>query len=219
MYMREPTMTVRSDQRATGGGRRSGRPGFALAVSAILFVALVAVAIPVAALPGGGEAGRLRSDLARMTKLARRGVWPPAQRLTRQLPGEAERLQRLREPASTATAQIRLALDELRQMGALTFDPHYLPALVAAGRAYVAASGQDPLTGTAINSGYAGLEPELAASEARLGRGAADAAGLLARVKRLTRALARSRRRAGRLEHRVNRPRAAAGRRRGDGAR
>ena len=53
-----------------------------------------------------------------------------------------------------------------------TLDPHYLPALVAAGRAYVAVSGQDPLTGTTINPDYLGLEPELAANVARLGRSA-----------------------------------------------
>jgi len=184
-----------------------------LVASTLLFALLLGAAMPVAALPSGAsEAGRLRSDLARMTKLAKREVQPPAQRLAQRLPGEVERLKRLREPASTATAQIRVALDELRQMSALKLDPHYLPALVAAGRAFIAASGQDPLTGTAVNPGYAGLEPELAAGEAGLGRNAADAAKLSTRVKHLTRALARAKRRAGRLEARVRHLGAAAGR-------
>jgi len=201
-------MTISSRQASGGPGERGNRNRASLRVivSALLLALLFGAAMPVAAMPSGAaKAGRLRSDLARMTTLAKRGLRPPTLRLARQLPGEAEGLKRLREPASTATAQIRVTLDELRQMSALRLDPHYLPALVAAGRAFIAASGQDPLTGTAVNPGYAGLEPELAAGEARLGRDAADAAKLSTRVKRLTQALARARRRAGRLEARVHR--------------
>jgi hypothetical protein len=214
-------MTVKSRQATGGPSRRAGAVRLLfVVVSAFLFALLLGPARPVPAMPSGAaETGRLRSDLDRMTRLAKRGLRPPALRLAGQLPGEAERLQRLREPASTAAAQIRVTLDELRQMSALKLDPHYLPALLAAGRAFVAVSGQDPLTGTAINPDYAGLESELAASEARLGRGAADAAKLSARVKRLARALASSRRRAGRLENRAHRLRAAARKRPGDGAR
>jgi hypothetical protein len=173
--------------------------------------------MPVAAMPGGSvEAGRLRSDLDRIARLAERGVRPLSLRLTQQLPAEAKRLQRLREPASTAVTQIRVALDELRQMSALRLDPHYLPALVAAGRAFVAASGQDPLTGTAVNPEYPGLESELTAGEAHLGRDASGAAKLSTRVKRLSQALTRARRRASRLEHRVHRLRAVVTKRPGD---
>lgn len=213
-------MTVHSSQANGGrsGPARRARP-LRLVVAALLFAILVGAAVPISAMSSGvAEAGRLRSDLDRMTKLTKRGLRPPALRLAQQLPGEAERLKRLREPASTTTAQIRVTLDELRQMSALRLDPHYLPALVAAGRAFVAISGQDPLTGTAINPDYAGLESELATGEARLDRGADDAVKLSTRVKRLTRALARSRRRAGRFGQRIHRLRAA-GRRRGDGAR
>jgi hypothetical protein len=197
-----------------------GRRHLLLPVAVLLFALLLVPAMPVPAMPGGAaEAGRLRSDLARMAKLAKRGLRPPALRLAQRLPAEAERLKRLREPASTTATQIRVALDELRQMSALRLDPHYLPALIAAGRASLAVSDQDPLTGTAVNPEYAGLEAELAGGEARLGRDAAEAAKLSARVKRLARALARSRRRAGRLERRVHRLRAAARRRPKDGAR
>jgi hypothetical protein len=34
-----------------------------------------------------------------------------------------------------------------------------LPALVAVGRAYLAVSGQDPLTGTAVNSNFLEVQP------------------------------------------------------------
>jgi hypothetical protein len=212
-------MMTTSSSQATGGPSGRAPRHLPFVVVALLFALLLGAAMPVAAMSGKvAEAGRLRSDLARMAKLARRGLEPPALRLARQLPAESERLERLREPANTTAAQIRVTLDELRQMSALRFDPHYLPALVAAGRAFVAVSGQDPLTGTAINPGYAGLEAELAAGEARLGRDAGDAAKLSSRVKRLTRALARARRRAGRLENRIHRLPAAARRRAGDGA-
>jgi hypothetical protein len=214
-------MTVSSSQPIGGRSGPARRTRLLhVAGAALLFVLLLGAAMPVAARPGSAaEAGRLRSDLARMAKLANRGLRPPALRLAQQLPAEGERLKRLREPASTTAVQTRVTLDELRQMSALRLDPHYLPALVAAGRAFLAASGQDPLTGTAVSPEYAGLEAELAGSEARLGRDAADAAKLSARVKRLGRALVRSRRRAGRLEHHIGRLRAAARRRPGDGAR
>jgi hypothetical protein len=176
-----------------------------LAVSAVLFGMLVGSAVPVAATPGA-EAGRLHSTLARIAKLANREVKPPALRLARDLPAAADRIQRLREPATTGQAQIRIALDELRQLGtAAALDPHYLPALVAAGRAYVAVSGQDPLTGTTINPDYRGLEPELADEAAQLDSSATEAATLSSRVKRLTRSLAGAKRRALLLERKIQR--------------
>jgi hypothetical protein len=179
-----------------------------LAVSALLFGMLLGPTIPVAATPGA-EAGRLHSALARIAKLANREVKPPALQLARDLPAAADRIERLREPALTGQTQIRIALDELRQVGAIaTLDPHYLPALVAAGRAYVAVSGQDPLTATTINPDYRGLEPELADEAAQLGSSATEAATLSSRVKRLTRSLAGAKRRARQLERRIQRMRA-----------
>lgn len=201
-------MTGSSSQTIRSRGSRAPARRHLPLVVALLAV-LLGPAISAPAMVGNAaEAGRLRSDLARMAKLAKRGLQPQARRLAQRLPTEAERLGRLREPASTATAQIRVTLDELRQMSALRLDPHYLPALVAAGRAFLAASGQDPLTGTAVNPDYSGLEAELAASEAGLGGYATEAAKLSARVKRLARALARSERRATRLESRIDRLRA-----------
>lgn len=178
-----------------------------LALSVLAISLLLAVTAPVFAMPSGvAEAGRLQSSLARIAKLINRGVRPPALRLARDLPAGAKRLGALREPASTTQTQIGIALDELRQMGVATIlDPHYLPALVAAGRAFVAVSGQDPLTRTTINPEYLGLEGELAANEARLGRSAGDAGEVSADVKRLTRELADAKRRAGRLERRIRR--------------
>lgn len=182
-----------------------------LALSVLATSLLLAVTAPVLAMPSGAaEAGRLQSSLARIAKLINRGVRPSALRLARDLPTDAKRLGALREPASTTQTQIGIALDELRQMGVTTIlDPHYLPALVAAGRAFVAVSGQDPLTRTTINPEYLGLEGELAANEARLGSSAGDAGEVSAGVKRLTRALADAKRRAGRLERRIRRLRTA----------
>lgn len=188
--------------KATESRRASSRAP--LAVWALVFALLAGSAIAAGAAPGGAaEAGRLQSALTRMTELVGRRVRPPALRLSRDLPGDAERLDRLREPASTTQAQVKIALDELRQMNALTFDPHYLPALVAAGRAYVAASGRDPVTATTINPDYLGLEPELAANAARLDGAAGDAGELSGGVKRLARELIGSKRRAHRLERAI----------------
>ena len=176
-------------------------------LSRFAFVAalLLSVAVPALASTGGTvEAPRLGASLTRTTQLVKGRLRPPASRLARGLPGEAKRLAALREPASTTQTQIGIALDELRQIGAPAgLDPHYLPALLAAGRAFVAVSGEDPLTRTAIDPEYAGLATELTASEAALVRSAGDAGEVSAAVKRLTRELAQARKRARRLERRL----------------
>jgi len=185
------------------------RPSFA--ICALLFPLLLSPIVVAHPTPGGAtEAGRLHTDLARIAKLANRGLRPPAQSLARGLPGIGESLDRLREPAGAAQAQVGIALAELRQMNAVTtLDPHYMPALVAAGRAYVAVSGQDPLTRTAINPDYRGLETELADNTTWLAGSATRAGKLSQRVKRLTRSLIRAKRRARKLERRIGRMRAA----------
>lgn len=124
-----------------------------------------------------------------------------AERLRRDLGGIAADVERLREPASTTQAQIGIALGELRQMGPATIlDPHYFPALVAAGRAFVAVSGEDPITRTAIDPGYLGLEPELAQAGGRLEGAATEAKALSSRVRKLKRSLAAAKRRVRVLE-------------------
>lgn len=179
----------------------------ALAITSAVLILLAGATLAVAAAGSGrtGEAARLRSALDEMTKQVQHNVKPVALRLSQNLPGEEERIGRLREPASTAQAQVKIALNELRQMSMSVLDPHYLAAVVAAGRAYVAISGQDPLTGTNVNPEYLGLEPELTADAARLHGDAAEAAKLSTSVKRLARELIRSRRRARHLEGRVQR--------------
>lgn len=125
-------------------------------------------------------------------------------RLSRELPVDASRLRSLREPAATTSSQVGIVLGELRQMSApADLDPHYLPALVAAGRAYIAVSGRDPLTGAAINPEYTGLEAELATSEARLARSAGDARTVVAGIRRLQRRLRQARRHIRQLERRL----------------
>jgi hypothetical protein len=185
--------------------RRSG------ARRSILAAAALAAAVLLVSVPASGretEAGRLYSALDRMSKLTSHQVRPPAARLAGGVPDTAERLDRLREPASTAETQVGIALGELQQMNALTYDPHYAPALVAAGRAFVAITGQDPLTRTAVNPEYLGLEHELAANTSRLQTAGRDAAKVLRGVKRLNRELTRSKRRAGHLERQLRRMRA-----------
>lgn len=132
------------------------------------------------------------------------GTSGAARRLARELPADAGQLQALREPAATTQSQVAIALDELRQMGALAdLDPHYLPALVATGRAFVAATGQDPLTRTTIDPEYTGLEAELARSEARLDRSAGDARTVAAGMRRLERRLADAQRHIRLLQRRL----------------
>lgn len=180
-----------------------------LAIAALVLALLLATTIPVSASPSGkAEAQRLHSTLARMAKLANRRLRPPSQQLAQDLPADADRLDRLREPASTAQAQLSVALGEMQQMSTLVLDPHYAPALVAVGRAFVAVSGQDPLTRTTINPEYVGLEQELAANVTRLRQSGDDAETLARDVKRLSQQLVLAKRRARGLEVEVRSMRA-----------
>lgn len=176
-------------------------------LAALVLALLLVPTMPVPAEPGGTtEAGRLYAALTRMTKLANHRVRPPVLRLARNLPSDAGRLDRLRESASTAQTEVKATLDELRQVGSLAaLDPHYLPALVAAGRAYVAVSGKDPVTATTINPDYLGLEPELEGNAAQLRHEAEDAGTAADGIKTLTQELIRSKRRAHRLEGEIRR--------------
>jgi hypothetical protein len=166
----------------------------------LLLATLAVCALPVTLLP----APAMPAGAAREGESAE----AEALRLARRLPGDARRLDALREPAGTVEAQLGVALDELGRMSALTYDPHYLPAVFAVGRAFVAASGRDPLTRTPVNPEYLGLGTELAGSAGRLDRAADDAGSLAAGVRRLNRKLVRSQRHARLLERRIERLRA-----------
>ena len=177
---------------------------------ALLLLALLAALVPCAAVPAlasggnGVEAARLGRSLTKATHLARHRLAPATSRLAHGLAGEAGRMPRLREAAGTTQAQIQTALAELRRFGPVAaLDPHYLAALVAAGRAFMAVSGEDPLSGTVIDPEYAGLATELTAGEAALVRSAGEAEGASATVRRLERELGRARRQVRRLEHRL----------------
>ncbi len=199
-------MSTDARQASSGLDRRSPRGRrLSLAVAAIVLALLLAATIPVSALPSGkAEAERLHSTLARMAKLANHRLRPPSRQLAQDLPADAERLDRLGEPASSAQEQLSVALGEMRQMNAFTtLDSHYAPALVAVGRAFVSVSGQDPLTRTTINPEYLGLERELAGDATRLRQSGDDAGRLSRDVKRLSRQLVLAKRRARGLELKV----------------
>jgi hypothetical protein len=167
-----------------------------------LAAALAAVTVARAAAPTpatvAAEADRLGSATSVSAKLARR-LAPEAGGLAHALPGVLGRLDSLREPTATTEEQLRVALGQMQQMSALAYDPHYLPALLAVGRAYLAATGSDPLSGTAVDPEYTGLGRELSRAGSDLKRGAARATRLSHEVKSLSRELARQKRRAARL--------------------
>lgn len=201
-------MTTDTDQTALSRRPPPSRR-LLLAIAALVLALLLATTIPVSASPSGkAEAQRLHSTLARMAKLANRSLRPPSQQLAQDLPADADRLDRLREPASTAQAQLSVALGEMQQMSTLVIDPHYAPALVAVGRAFAAVSGQDPLTRTTINPEYVGLEQELAGNVTRLRQSGDDAEKLARDVKRLSEQLVLAQRRARGLEVKVRSMRA-----------
>jgi hypothetical protein len=125
----------------------------------------------------------------------------------------AKRVDSLRQPAATTEEQLGIAFGQIQQMTALAYDPHYLPALVAVGRAYVAASGTDPLTGTMVDPEYGGLGRELTGSAAALHRAAGHSAQLSRTVRSLTAKLAAERRRSTQLAKAHDRLRRAGSRR------
>lgn len=184
-----------------------GHPGTKITRVRLLFACgmvavLAAVTVARAATPTpatvAAEAGHLSSATSVSAGLARR-LAPEAGGLAHSLPGVLRRLDSLHEPIATTEEQLRLALGQLQQMSALTYDPHYLPALLAVGRAYLSATGSDPLSGTAIDPEYTGLGRELSRAGSDLKRGAARATRLSHEVKTLSRELTRQKRRAARL--------------------
>jgi len=170
-------------EQASRKGRPSSLPRAAPLLAAAAFLLAL---IPAVALSAPGEARKV------------------AQHLARELPAEAGQMGELREPAATVQAQLGVAFAELRQVEQRS-DSHYMPALLAVGRAYLAASGQDPLTGIAVNPNYSGLEPELAASATRIEAAAGEARRLSRGVVRLNRDLVRSQRRVRALERELRR--------------
>lgn len=171
----------------------------AVALCLALVVTALASAASPTAMSTASDAARLSTAIADSAQLARVRLGPEGSGLARGLPGITKRLDSLRQPAAITEEQLSVALGQLQQMSALTYDPHYLPALIAVGRAYVAASGVEPLIGTAVDPEYAGLGRELDAAHAGLSRSAAHAALLSKDVKALAAKLATEKRRAARL--------------------
>jgi len=188
-----------SPDRSHRAGARCGRP----LAAAVFCLALVMAALAQAASPTAAgtasDAARLSSAIAGSARLARVRLGPEASGLAGELPKAAKQLDSFLGPAATTEEQLSVALGQLQQMSVLSYDPHYLPALMAVGRAYVAASGTEPLTGTALDPEYAGLGRELAAGRSALARSSAHAARLSQDVKSLAAELAREKRRAAHL--------------------
>jgi len=186
-----------------------------LASFLILALAIATLARAASPTPAGTatEAAGLSAALAGSTRLARTRLAPEARALAKALPRAADRIDSLRQPAATTEEQLGIALGQLQQMTVLAYDPHYLPALIAVGRAYFAASGTDPLTGTAVDPEYAGLERELVGSATALRRDASRGAQLSRTVRSLTAKLSFARRRSARLAAALDRLRRGGSRR------
>ncbi|OJU85814.1 MAG: hypothetical protein BGO11_03760 [Solirubrobacterales bacterium 70-9] len=174
------------------------------ALTAALLGATTAAAGPSPADTASGAA-RLSAAITSSQHLARARLRPVAGTLAHGLPGILNRLGSLRKPAATTEEQLGFALAQLQQVSPLAYDQHLLPATMAVGRAYAAATGSDPLTSTAIDPEYAGLGRELAIARAALRRRAARAAGLAHGVNVLTVRLAREKRDAARLARALER--------------
>lgn len=203
---------MRPDRSHRAGPARALRLLAALLVTAALAAAALAQAAPPTPASTAGEASGLSTALAGSARLARTQLAPQARGLAKAMPRAADRVGSLREPAATTEEQLRVALGQLQQMTTGATDPHYVPALMAVGRAYFAASGADPLTGIAVDPEYAGLGSELAGSEAALRRSAGRGAQLSRAVRTLTAKLTVERRRSAQLATALERLRRAASR-------
>lgn len=187
-----------------------------LALFTLLLLAPLAAPARAAAPTAAGtanEAAGLSAALAGSAQLARTRLGPEARALAKSLPRLAGRVDSLRQPAATTEEQLGIALGQLQQVTALAYDPHYTQALVAVGRAYFAATGTDPLTGSAVDPEYAGLGRELSGSAAGLRRRAKHSAELSRTVRSLTARLSLERRRSAQLATALQRLRHAGSRR------
>jgi hypothetical protein len=186
-----------------------------LAAFLLAALALAALARAASPTPAGtaADAAGLSAELVAPSRLARTQLSPEARALAKALPRMAKRVDSLRQPAATTEEQLGIAFGQIQQMTALAYDPHYLPALVAVGRAYVAARGTDPLTGTMVDPEYGGLGRELTGSAAALHRAAGHSAQLSRTVRSLTAKLAAERRRSTQLATALDRLRRAGSRR------
>lgn len=148
---------------------------------------------------------RLKSGLETARERVAGELAPGAERLAGGLDAGAEDLGRLREPAATAERQSDRAFDALQRMTIGRADPRYRDALAAAGRAYGAISGRDPVTGAQLDPRYDGMATELRRGQRRLTAAAAGARRLAAGIERLEGGLVRLREGAGHLSRGLGR--------------
>jgi putative drug exporter of the RND superfamily len=145
-------------------------------------------------------ARELRRGIADARRAARRELAPGAEELAEGLDEGAGELERLREPAQEAEAELERAFDALaEQMTIGRTDPAYPEALGAVARAYGAVTGREPFSGTPVVPGYQGLDRELAQAVARLREATAGAERLARGIRRAARGLERLERGADRL--------------------
>lgn len=199
--------------RSDRGGARRVRVLLALAVGIALACATVAQAAAPSPAASANAAARLSAAIAGSARLTRASLAPAAKTVAKALPSAAARLDSLQGPAATTEEQLRVALGQLQQVSPLAYDPHYLPALLAVGRAYLAAAGADPITGITVDPEYTGLRRELAAGRAQLRRSASRAATVAEGLRALSLRLAREKRHAARLAATLDRLRGVRARR------
>lgn len=203
---------MNADRSRRRGRRRRGATFATLAALALAAAAVARAAAPTPATLAP-EADGLATAVATAARLTRTQLAPEARVLAKGLPRITNRIGSLRQPAATTEEQLQIALGQLQQMSPPSYDSHYLAALLAVGRAYAAASGVDPLTGTALGPEYAGLGRELARGEATARRAGERAARLSRQARTLTASLSRERRRAAQLASALTRFRDASSRR------
>lgn len=177
------------------------RPRLFFVSAAVATLAAVTIAQAAPSTPAGAaaEASGLSAALAGSARLAHTRLAPEARAVAKALPRLARRVDSLRQPAATTEEQLGVALGQLQQVTMVAIDPHYTPALIAVGRAYVAARGTDPFTGTAVDPEYKGLGRELGGSATALHRQARRGAQLSRAVRTLTKRISLERRRAAAL--------------------
>ncbi len=216
--MRQQHGTATKIDRIGTGGMRRLRLAVAAGVLLTLAAGVLLAVLPAATAARGTttaspttrqaatmrETKSLKATLAGTATIVRDRLGIPARGLARDLSTAAEQSGELQEKATTVEEQLGVALQEMIAMRSTAADPHYLPALIAVGRAYAAASGRDPVGGFQLAPGYSGLASALTDTAAGQRAAAGQARKLARAARRVKRMLTRSSAKAGALERRTD---------------